>query len=80
LHVGEREYPLRITLVRLLQQLDPDRFIQVHRSWLVNLEQVAAIEPLDSGDARIQLSSGKTLPCSRRYRDLLKSRLAPGQA
>lgn len=76
LHVGEREYPLRITLTRLLDQLDPERFMQVHRSWLVNLDQVAAIEPLDSGDARIQLASGRTVPCSRRYRDALRSRLA----
>ena len=38
----------------------------------VNLDQVASIEPLDSGDARVHLVDGGTLPVSRRYREALR--------
>lgn len=73
LHVGDREYPLRITLSALAGQLNPDVFRQVHRSYIVNLHQVASIEPLDTGDARIHMRKGQVIPCSRRHRDALKS-------
>uniref|UniRef100_UPI0035B18708 LytTR family DNA-binding domain-containing protein n=1 Tax=Diaphorobacter nitroreducens TaxID=164759 RepID=UPI0035B18708 len=43
----------------------------VHRSHAVNLDQVAQIEPLDSGDARLTLRDGSVVPVSRRYRDAL---------
>lgn len=74
LRVRGRDYPLRSTLAGLVDRLDPDRFVRVHRSHLVNLDQVASIEPLDAGDARIHLHDGSTVPCSRRYRDALRDR------
>lgn len=77
LRSGNREYPLRSTLAGLIERLDPDRFVQVHRSWLVNLDQVVSIEPLDSGDANIHMQGGHIVPCSRRYREALRARL-PG--
>lgn len=73
LHVGEREYPLRSTISGLSGQLNPDRFMRVHRSYIVNLESVASIEPMDTSDARIHMKSGEVIPCSRRYRDALLS-------
>jgi len=69
--VGEREYPLRSTMKSLLERLDPERFRRVHRSYLVRIERVAEIEPLDGGDARLTLVDGTELPCSRRYRSAL---------
>lgn len=72
LHVGGRDYPLRSTLTRLTEQLDPNCFTQTHRSWLVNLNHVGEIEPLDTGDARIHMRTGKIVPCSRSYREQLK--------
>lgn len=75
LRVRGREYPLRTTISAIEARLDPARFQRVHRSHIVNLDQVASIEPLDTGDARIHLHDGTTLPCSRRYRAALKDRL-----
>jgi DNA-binding LytR/AlgR family response regulator len=75
LHVGERDYPLRSTLGGLSERLDPNRFVQTHRSWLINLDHVGEIEPLDTGDARIHMHDGSIVPCSRRYRDSLKQAL-----
>lgn len=74
LHVKQRDYPLRTTIAALEQRLDPVRFLRVHRSYLVNLDQVGAIEPLDTGDARLHLRDGGTLPCSRTYRQQLRER------
>lgn len=74
LRVRGRDYPLRSTIAAIESRLDPARFQRVHRSWIVNLEHVAMIEPLDTGDARIHLRDGSTLPCSRRYRAALRDR------
>jgi hypothetical protein len=71
LHVGGHDYLLRSTLGDFLEQLDPARFVRVHRSWAVNLDSVAEIEPLESGDARLRMKGGGQVPCSRRYRDAL---------
>jgi hypothetical protein len=69
--VGGREYPLRSTMKGLIERLDPERFRRVHRSYLVRLDRIAEIEPLDSGDARLKLVDGTELPCSRSYRSML---------
>lgn len=73
IHVNGHDYLLRSTLSDFLVQLDPARFVQVHRSFAVNLDRVAEIEPLDSGDARLRMKGGSQVPCSRRYRDALGS-------
>jgi uncharacterized membrane protein len=74
LRVRGRDYPLRSTIAAIESRLDPARFQRVHRSHIVNLDHVAMIEPLDTGDARLHLKDGSTLPCSRRYRSALRER------
>jgi hypothetical protein len=68
LHLGQRAYPYRGTMTSLEQRLDPAKFRRTHRSYAVNLDFVREIEPLDTGDARIRLSTGAVVPLSRRYR------------
>lgn len=75
LRVRQHDYPLRSTIAGIETKLDPRRFARVHRSYMVNLDQVASIEPLDSGDARLHLKDGTRLPCSRRYRADLRGRV-----
>ena len=72
LHVRGRDYPLRTTMAAIEAQLDPARFVRVHRSFIVNLDCVGEIEPLDTGDARIAMRDGTPIPCSRTYRDALR--------
>ena len=72
LHVRGRDYPLRATMASIEQQFDPARFVRVHRSYMVNLDCIGEIEPLDTGDARIVMRDGNTIPCSRRHRDALR--------
>ena len=72
LHVRGHDYPLRATLQAFETRLDPSRFARVHRSYIVNLDQVDVIEPTDGGDARIRMKDGAQVPCSRRYREALR--------
>jgi hypothetical protein len=72
LHVRGHDYPLRTTMAAIEPRMDPSRFVRVHRSWMVNLDCIAEIEPLDTGDARVQMRDGTKVPCSRKYRAALK--------
>ena len=64
--------PLRSTMTAIQDRLDPARFVRVHRSYIVNLDFLDQIEPLDTGDARLLLKNGSRVPCSRRYRSALR--------
>jgi hypothetical protein len=72
LHVRGRVYPLRSTMTAIQERLDPQRFVRVHRSHIVNLDFLAQIEPLESGDARLLMKDGTQVSCSRRYRSQLR--------
>lgn len=72
LRVRGHDYPLRSTISGIEARLDPARFVRIHRSYIVNLDRVVSIEPLETGDARVHLKDGNVLPCSRKYRDGLR--------
>lgn len=74
LHVRGRDYPLRATMAGIEDRLDPTRFVRVHRSYLVNLDYLTEMEPLETGDARLTMRDGATVPCSRRFRTQLRER------
>ena len=48
------------------------RLSDLFRDITLEYDHVASIEPLDSGDARVHLKDGASVPCSRRYREALK--------
>ena len=75
LRMRGHDYPLRSTIAGIEGKLDPERFVRVHRSYIVNLDQVGSIEPLDTGDARVHMKDGSNLPCSRTYRGGLRQRV-----
>ncbi len=72
LHIRGRDYPLRSTMAEIEARLDPATFVRVHRSYIVNLNAIESIEPLDSGDARAKTHAGALVPVSRRYRENLR--------
>ena len=53
------------TIASLETALDPSRFLRVHRSYIVNLERVAKIEPYSKDSHVAVLSTGAQLPVSR---------------
>jgi len=72
LHLHGRDYPLRSTMASIEPRMEPGKFVRVHRSYMVNLDFINEIEPLETGDARILMKDGTRVPCSRRYRSALK--------
>jgi hypothetical protein len=68
LHVGEERFEIRSSLTRLEGELDPKRFVRVHKSHLVNIARVVEVTPWVSGDWRIRLQGGAEVNLSRRYR------------
>jgi two-component system LytT family response regulator len=65
LHSERKSYLKQQTIASLETQLDPQRFVRVHRSYIVNLERIVRIEPY-AKDSRIAvLRDGKHLPVSR---------------
>jgi len=75
LHAGEREYLVRDSLVRLERRLAPRSFLRVHRSAIVNLRRVEAIEPVGSGDAVATLRGGTRVRVSRGHLGSLREAL-----
>ena len=68
LNSGGREHLIRMTMGEMERRLDPAVFARVHRSRIVNLDRVAEVRPLPSGDYDILLTTGATVRMSRRYR------------
>lgn len=68
LHVGTERHEIRSSLARLEKELDPARFVRVHKSAMVNIARVREVEPWFNGDYRIRLQDGAEVPLSRRYR------------
>ncbi len=73
LHLGGRSYTVRETLRSLEKQLPPRLFARIHRSTIVNIEQIDSLEPLFQGDYTVVLKSGTELRMSRRRRGALTS-------
>jgi hypothetical protein len=76
LHVGGETFEIRSSLARLEGELDPRRFVRVHKSHVVNIARVAEVTPWVSGDWRIRLQDGAEINLSRRYRQRFEA-LAP---
>jgi hypothetical protein len=76
LHVGGETLEIRSSLSRLETELDPARFVRIHKSHVVNIARVVEITPWISGDWRIRLQDGAELNLSRRYRGRFEA-LAP---
>jgi two-component system, LytTR family, response regulator len=53
------------TIASLESGLDPARFLRIHRSYIVNLERVARLEPYTKDSHMAVLSNGTQLPVSR---------------
>jgi two-component system, LytTR family, response regulator len=71
LHTGKARPMVRQTLSAMEAQLDPAKFRRVHRSAIVNVERIAELQPLFSGEYSILLQDGTKLTLSRNYRDKL---------
>ena len=77
LHAAGKAHLLRETLTALEQRLDPERFVRVHRSAIVNLDRVREIHPLFRGDCELVLKDGARVRLSRTRRREFQRRFGP---
>lgn len=68
LHAGDDEHVIRATLGGTLDRLDPARFVRIHRSWAVNVDRIAEVQPWFGGDYIAILEDGEQLRISRTYK------------
>lgn len=72
---GGGELLYRSPLAELTARLDPARFIRVHRSTIVNIEDIQQLEPISHGEFDVLLKSGTRTRISRSFRSHIEERL-----
>jgi len=71
IYTGDNSLILRETMKDLERRLDPRVFQRVHRSTIVNLDQVRQVKPHTNGECFLVLESGAQVKVSRSYRDVV---------
>lgn len=68
-YAGRKSHLIRGTMQSLETKLDPEKFVRVHRSVIVNVEKIKEIYPRSNGDQDLLLHNGQQLMLSRNYRE-----------
>lgn len=72
IHAAGETFILRRTMKELEQELNPNRFQRVHRSAIVNIDQVEKLCTRHNGEYHLALKNGQNLKVSRSYKDRIK--------
>ncbi|MGH7663187.1 MAG: LytR/AlgR family response regulator transcription factor [Gemmatimonadaceae bacterium] len=75
IHAGSNAFLLRETMNAVETRLDPERFLRIHRSTIVQLDRVREMQPWFSGEYVVIMKDGTQLKLSRGYRDRLPDRM-----
>jgi two-component system, LytTR family, response regulator len=75
LHCEGKAYLKQQTLTDLERQLDPARFVRIHRSYLLNVDRLARIDTESGEPKAVMLADGTRLPLSRSGYQRVKTRL-----
>jgi len=79
LHVRGRSHLLRETMGSLEQQLDPARFLRIHRSRIVRKACIVELRGIENREYAVKLSDGSEHRSSRTYADRLEAWLTSGK-
>lgn len=74
-HAHGREHLKAQRISELEAQLDPTRFVRVHRSFIINLAALQGLEKTDSDAYIARMKNGKRIPVSRSGYDKLRAAL-----
>jgi two-component system LytT family response regulator len=72
IHWGQESHLLRETMNALEEKLDPEMFLRIHRSVIVNIDRIKELQPAFHGDYFVILKNNKQLPLSRGYRERIE--------
>lgn len=75
IHAGKQNHLIRASLQYFETKLDPEKFVRIHRSTIVNFNSIKEMHPLFNGDQLIIMKDNKELNLSRKYRDKLNNLL-----
>jgi len=71
-HAGGETHIIRKTMKSLERELDPSILQRIHRSTIVNVNEVRGMRPHINGEYFLELKRGHTVKLSRSYRNRLK--------
>lgn len=74
-HTTQRNLLTRMTLTHALEQLNPARFVRIHKSCVVNIAYVRRLKPTTAWGRPLELDNGTTLNISRSYRGAVEQLL-----
>jgi two-component system, LytTR family, response regulator len=74
-HVGPQDHLVRDTMSHLESELDPQQFVRIHRSTIVNVDRIQEMQSSFNGEYVVLLRTGTRLTLSRGYRDTIQARL-----
>jgi two-component system, LytTR family, response regulator len=72
LHAGETTHLLHVPMNTVESVLDPERFLRIHRSHIVNIQRIAQLWSMAHGQYLIELRSGLRLQSGRTYGDKIR--------
>lgn len=75
MHVGQQEHLVRDTMSHVESELDPQQFMRIHRSTIVNVDRILEMQSSFNGEYVVLLRNGTRLTLSRGYRDAIQARL-----
>jgi two-component system LytT family response regulator len=72
---GDKSHLIRETMKSVEARLDPAAFVRIHRSAIVAVDRIQAIEAREGGDFLITMAGGARLESSRSYSDRIRALL-----
>jgi len=75
-HAGQTAYLLHVPMNTMETSLDPERFLRIHRSYIVNLRHVKQLFTLAHRQCIVELMSGQRLQSGRTYGDKIRASLS----
>lgn len=73
LHVGRAAHLVHVAMGTLEKSLEPDAFLRIHRSIIVNVGRIQELEPALHGEYVVTLENGVRLRSGRTYHEKLKA-------
>jgi len=73
LHTAHERHTIYDSLTSLETRLNPDDFVRINRSYIVNLNYIAEVETYFNGEYIVKLKTGQQLKWTRNYRENLKA-------
>jgi two-component system, LytTR family, response regulator len=77
-HKQKNTHLINDSMNNIESKLDPQQFMRIHRSTIINIRYIDNLEPYFNGEFHITMKNGEKLKLSRNYRDKVKSILNDG--